>query len=397
MNKGFLIGWQEWVSLPDLGVPAIKAKVDTGARTSALHAFLIEPYGPASAPMVRFGVHPIPGRLDIAIMCEAPVIDRRDVTSSNGETEKRYFIKTPVSLGDRTWTIEIGLTNRESMAYRMLLGRTALREGMVVDATASFRQPKLNYKHYRSMTASEPARHPLRIAMLASQGASPFNRRLAAAAAERGHAFDLLELERLSLTFAESDARLHHDGSAVEAFDVVIARARRRDAGTTAAVLRHMQASGAISIEDPDAILRAADRTSVAQRLISAGLPQSVLIGAVTDVQPVAPASRLDILVVQGDGIAILDTKGDRTRSASLIRNRGARRLAEQAADAVGLNLAGVIVDMMSGHPVVAAISSNPRLATFARHSGEDIASRLLDVVEARIPARTSTARSGHT
>ena len=93
----FIVGWQEWVALPELGLPAIKAKIDTGARTSALHAFLIEPFGPASQPMVRFGIHPIPGRLDVEVFCSAPVVDRREVTSSNGERETRYFARSHVA------------------------------------------------------------------------------------------------------------------------------------------------------------------------------------------------------------------------------------------------------------------------------------------------------------
>ncbi|MEP2427103.1 MAG: RimK/LysX family protein, partial [Tateyamaria sp.] len=83
-------GWEEWVSLPDLGLPAINAKIDTGARTSALHAHDIEVFGPAKHPKVRFNVHPIAGRADMAITCSAPLVDRREVTSSNGETEQRF-------------------------------------------------------------------------------------------------------------------------------------------------------------------------------------------------------------------------------------------------------------------------------------------------------------------
>lgn len=106
------LGWVEWVSLPDLGLPAIKAKVDTGAKTSALHAFEVEPFGPIEAPMVRFGIHPIPARPDIVIYSSAPIIDRREVTSSNGERELRCVITTNLSIGDYTWPIEVTLANR---------------------------------------------------------------------------------------------------------------------------------------------------------------------------------------------------------------------------------------------------------------------------------------------
>src|SRR6056297_2522049 len=103
-------GWEEWLALPDLGLPALKAKIDTGARTSALHAFDIEPFGPAANPKLRFAVHPVPGRTDLTIACSAPIKDRREVTSSNGDTELRYVIETEMHIGDVTAPIEITLT-----------------------------------------------------------------------------------------------------------------------------------------------------------------------------------------------------------------------------------------------------------------------------------------------
>jgi ribosomal protein S6--L-glutamate ligase len=143
-----ILGWQEWVALPELGLPAIKAKVDTGARTSALHAAFIEPFGAARHPQVRFGVHPIPRRDDVQIVCAARVIDRRQVRSSNGEREIRYVIVTPLRIGERQWGIEVTLTNRDTMSYRMLLGRQAIGQGILVDPASSFRQPRLRYSLY---------------------------------------------------------------------------------------------------------------------------------------------------------------------------------------------------------------------------------------------------------
>ena len=144
----FILGWEEWVALPELGLPAIKAKVDTGARTSALHAYFVEPCGSGRKPMVRFGVHPIPRRSDVEVICTASVVDRRHVASSNGERENRYVISTLLSIGNRQWPIEITLTNRNTMSYRMLLGRQAIAEGILVDPASSFRQPRLRYALY---------------------------------------------------------------------------------------------------------------------------------------------------------------------------------------------------------------------------------------------------------
>src|SRR5210317_743538 len=124
--ENLTIGWREWLALPELQIPAIKAKVDTGARTSALHAFFVEPFVKDGVQMVRFGVHPLQKRLDLEIACEAPVKDYRAVSDSGGHREMRYVIETDVVLGDLKKRIEMTLTNRDNMRFRMLLGRTAM-------------------------------------------------------------------------------------------------------------------------------------------------------------------------------------------------------------------------------------------------------------------------------
>jgi hypothetical protein len=132
------IGWREWLSLPQLGIPHLKAKVDTGARTSALHACYVEPYLEQGIRMVRFGIHPQQRRTDIIIECTAVVRDRRKVTDSGGHREKRYVIETLATLGNVTWTLELTLTNRDSMRFRMLLGRTAMEDRFVVNPSDSY-------------------------------------------------------------------------------------------------------------------------------------------------------------------------------------------------------------------------------------------------------------------
>ncbi|MEZ5525639.1 MAG: ATP-dependent zinc protease [Pseudomonadales bacterium] len=132
-----IIGWREWCALPDLAVPGIAAKIDTGAKTSSLHAYKIEPFIRDSQQWVKFRVHPIQRRRRPEILCEAPVVDKRAVTSSNGETEQRFVISTTLVLGAHRFTTEITLTNRDEMGYRMLVGRQSLNQRFVVDPSLS--------------------------------------------------------------------------------------------------------------------------------------------------------------------------------------------------------------------------------------------------------------------
>ncbi len=134
-----LIGWREWLELPGLGIAYIKAKVDTGARSAALHAFDLEEFtSPAGDPMVRFKVHPFQRDLATVVVCEAPLVDRRRVRSSHGNETLRPVIRTTLLLAGMNTEIEVTLAARDTMGFRMLLGREAIRRRFVIDPNRSF-------------------------------------------------------------------------------------------------------------------------------------------------------------------------------------------------------------------------------------------------------------------
>ena len=132
------VGWREWVAFPEWGVAAMKAKIDTGARTSAIHAFDVEMFERDDGEWVRFGIHPWQRSDDDAVVVEAERLDERTVTSSSGTRSDRLVVRADLHLGRRTVPIELTLTRRDEMGFRMLVGREALAQGYVVDPAASY-------------------------------------------------------------------------------------------------------------------------------------------------------------------------------------------------------------------------------------------------------------------
>lgn len=137
-DKLQLIGWREWISLPDLGIRWVKAKIDTGARSSSLHVFDIESQPDPDQKFIEFSVHPFQRKTASPIRTRAPLLEYRKIRSSNGHVMKRPVIITNISFLGETWPIELTLANRDQMGFRMLVGRQGIRNKMLVDTGKSF-------------------------------------------------------------------------------------------------------------------------------------------------------------------------------------------------------------------------------------------------------------------
>ena len=300
MSDVLELGWEEWLALPALGLPAIKAKVDTGARTSALHAEVIETFGAPDSPKVRFLIQPDPDRPKLEIICTAPVVDRRDITSSNGQTELRYVIATEMQIGGVRRTIEITLTNRETMSYRMLLGRSAFGENTVVSPDRSFLQPKLSYDLYKEIKPPKPSTRPLRIALLTREPDNYSSKRLLEAARARGHVIDAINTSRCYMKIEARAPEVHYDGKTLPFYDAVIPRIGASMTSYGMAVLRQFQGTGAWCLNPPEAIGASRDKLLAHQLLSQAGIAMPVTAFAHS------PKDTKDLVGLAGSGPVVL-------------------------------------------------------------------------------------------
>lgn len=255
-----ILGWEEWVSLPGLGIPAVVAKIDTGAKTAALHATAIEPFGSERRPYVRFKVHPVPDRPEIEINCSAKVVDRREITSSNGETELRYVIETHVRIDDEQWPIEVSLTNRDSMQYKMLLGRRAIGDSMIVDPNRRNLQPKLSFDAYSAVKKRKSVKRPLRICLLTREPNNYTSKRIAQAAEERGHVCEMIHTTRCYMNINAMAPEVHYDGRVLPQYDAVVPRIGASITNYGMAVVRQFDLMGSFCINKATAIGASRDK-----------------------------------------------------------------------------------------------------------------------------------------
>ncbi len=317
MQNLMRFGWEEWVALPDLGLPAIKAKVDTGARTSALHAFDIETFGPASAPKVRFTVQPVPGREDLMIPCSAKIVDRRSVTSSNGESEMRYVIASKMQVGDESWPIELTLTDRSGMHSRMLLGREALKDHITIVATERYQQPKLSYDVYTTARVRHAApNRALRIAVLSRED-NYSTRRLVEEGERHGHTVEVIDTSRCYMAINAMSPEVHYDGKRLPRYDAVIPRIGASITSYGTAVIRQFETIGVFCLNGSDGITASRDKLAAHQIMArhKIGMPNTAFAASPKDTDSLMRLVGTAPLIVkllestQGKGVVLAETK----------------------------------------------------------------------------------------
>ncbi len=310
-------GWEEWVALPGLGLPALKAKVDTGARTSALHADDIETFGSAAKPKVRFSIHPIPGREDIVITCSAPLIDRREVTSSNGESEQRYVIQTKLEVAGQSWPIEITLTNRAGLSSRMLLGRQALNDHITISATERRLQPELSFDIYHTASVRHAApKRDLRICVLSRED-NYSTRRLVEVGEARGHTVEVIDTTRCYMAINSMAPEVHYDGKRLPRYDAVIPRIGASVTPYGTAIIRQFENIGTYCVNGSAGITASRDKLHAHQVLAGKriGMPTTAFAASPKDTSNLMALVGTAPLIVkllestQGKGVVLAETK----------------------------------------------------------------------------------------
>ena len=447
MSNNF-VGWEEWVSLPELNLPALVVKTDTGADLSALHAFNIQTFGKEDNLMVRFGINPIDNDERFSIFCSARVIDQKNITSSNGISELRYVIETEIIIGDVKKKIPVTLTNRENMKYKMIIGRSAL-DGFKISADKSFLQTTLNYDLYKKVK-NYNHRRALRIGILSLEPDNYSNLKIIAAAENNGHHCEILNTKRCYLNIESDNPEVHYDGSVLPHYDVIIPRIGPSITKYGMAVVRQFEAMGTFCLNSSASIGTSRDKLAAHQALAfnRISMPDTAFANSPRDTQNIIDLTSGGPLVVkllessQGRGVVLAETKKaassvisafQKLNAAFIVQDfvKGAngsdirlfvisgkvvasmmrsasdddfrsnlhaggkaskvkitqeeRKIAKEATKAMGLNIAGVDILRSTGGPKVLEVNSSPGLQGIETINNINVASLIIDYIEKRL------------
>ncbi len=319
LQSKIILGSEEWCSFPELGIPTIKARVDSGAKTSALHAINIAPFKKEAQNWVRFDINPIQNNVKTVIHCEAPLVDKRVVKSSSGFREERYVIQTNLEIGNSNWLIEMTLTNRDSMGFRMLLGREAMSGRVLVDPEQQYLlgQPtndslKEVYKN------SEKASSGLRIGLLASNPELYSNKRIMEAGEMRGHEMHFLNIKECYMKLDAKTPEIHYRGGIIlNQFDAIIPRIRPSITFYGCALTRQFEALNVYCLNSSTAITQSRDKLFSLQLLLQSGIdiPTTGFANSPLDTDDLIKMVGGSPLIVkllegtQGKGVVLAETK----------------------------------------------------------------------------------------
>lgn len=262
-----VIGSEEWCVFEEIGIPAIKARIDSGAKTSSIQAANAKVFERGGQEYVKFEVYPIQENRSINIECEARLVDRRTVKSSSGIAEQRFVIKTPVTIGKDTFDIELTLANRDTMEFRMLLGREALNHRYIVNSAETYLQKEITdseltqkYKSYIK------AKTGLKIALLASNPNLYSNKRIMEAGEARGHEMVFLNVEHSYMKLdANSPEIRYRGGNILNEFDAIIPRIKPAVTFYGCALIRQFDNLGVYCLNTAEAITQSRDKLFASQ------------------------------------------------------------------------------------------------------------------------------------
>jgi len=269
-----ILGSEEWCSLPELGIPTIKARVDSGAKTSALHAINIAPFKKEGQNWVKFDINPIQNNVKTIIHCESPLVDKRIVKSSSGFREERYVIQTNLEIGNAKWVIEMTLTNRDSMGFRMLLGREAMIGRVMVDPEQQYLLGEPTSESLKEVYKNaEKASTGIRIALLASNPELYSNKRIMEAGEMRGHEMHFLNIKECYMKLDAKTPEIHYRGGLIlNQFDAVIPRIRPSITFYGCALTRQFEAMNVFCLNSSTAITQSRDKLFSLQLLLQSGI-----------------------------------------------------------------------------------------------------------------------------
>ncbi|WP_348797075.1 30S ribosomal protein S6--L-glutamate ligase [Flavobacterium adhaerens] len=314
-----ILGSEEWCSFPELGIPTIKARVDSGAKTSALHAINIAPFIKNETNWVKFDINPIQNNIKTVIHCEAPLVGKRIVKSSSGFREHRYVIQTDIAIGESKWPIEMTLTNRDSMGFRMLLGREAMSGRILVDPEQKYLLGQPTPESLQALYInSEKASSGLRIGLLASNPELYSNIRIMEAGEMRGHEMHFLNIKECYMKLDAKKPEIHYRGGKIlNQFDAIIPRIRPSVTFYGCALTRQFEALKVYCLNSATAITQSRDKLFSLQLLLNHGIdiPTTGFANSPLDTDNLIKMVGGTPLIVkllegtQGKGVVLAETK----------------------------------------------------------------------------------------